>query len=78
VLTAATRTHHDHTIIGSHIEISAAGIRLRPWRLCYASPDDLDRFAAAAGLTLAARHAGWHEEPFDHDSTNHVSVYRGV
>jgi SAM-dependent methyltransferase len=76
VLTAATRTHHDHTIRGSHIEIGPGGIRLRPWWLCYATPDDLDRFAASAGLTLVSRHAGWREEPFDRDSTNHVSVYR--
>jgi SAM-dependent methyltransferase len=76
VLTAATRTHHDHTITGSHIEISEAGVRLRPWRLCYATPDELDQFAAAAGLELATRHGGWHDEPFDRESVNHVSVYR--
>ena len=76
VLTAATRTHHNHQITGSHIEIGAAGVRLRPWRLCYATPDELDGFATKAGLELASRHAGWHAEPYDHDSTAHVSVYR--
>ena len=55
---------------------SPAGVRLRPWRLCYATPDQLDQFAAAAGLTLATRHGGWRDEPFDRDSANHVSVYR--
>ena len=76
VLTAATRTHDDHLIKGSHIEIGPAGVRLRPWQLCYASPRELDDFAAAAGFALESRHSGWRGEPFDHDSTVHVSVYR--
>jgi SAM-dependent methyltransferase len=76
VLTAATRTHHDHSITGSHIEIGPAGVRLRPWRLCYATPAELDVFATNAGLELATRHGGWHAERYDHESTTHVSVYR--
>ena len=76
VLTAAKRTHHDHLITGSHIEIGPAGVRLRPWRLCYATPDELDAFALKAGLEPTTRHGGWHSEPFDHESTTHVSVYR--
>ena len=76
VLSAATRTHHDHLITGSHIEIGPAGVRLRPWRLCYATPDELDAFAAKAGLELVTRDGGWHAEPYDHESTTHVSVYR--
>ena len=76
VLTAATRTHHDHLIKGSHIEIGPGGVRLRPWQLCYATPAELDAFAANAGLELATRHGGWHAEPFDLESTTHVSIYR--
>ena len=76
VLTAATRTHHDHVITGSHIEIGPTGVRLRPWRVCYASPDELDVFASKARLELVDRHSGWHAEPFDHESTTHVSIYR--
>jgi SAM-dependent methyltransferase len=76
VLTAATRTHHDHVITGSHIEIGPHGVRLRPWRLCYATPAELDQFATAAGLVVASRHGGWHGEPYDHESTTHVTVYR--
>jgi SAM-dependent methyltransferase len=76
VLTAATRTHHDHVITGSHIEIGLTGVRLRPWRLCYATPDELDVFAARAGLALVSRHGGWRGEPYDSESTTHVSVYR--
>lgn len=76
VLTAATRTHHDHLITGSHIEIGPAGVRRRPWQLCYATPEELDAFAANAGLELATRHGGWNMEPYDSESTTHVSVYR--
>ncbi|TML15945.1 MAG: methyltransferase domain-containing protein [Actinobacteria bacterium] len=76
VLTAAKRTHHDHLITGSHIEIGATGIRLRPWRLCYAAPDELDAFAAKVGLGLTTRNEGWRAEPYDVDATTHVSVYR--
>ena len=78
VLTAAKRTHHDHLIKGSHIEIGPAGVRLRPWQLCYATPDELDRFATRAGLALESRESGWHGEPFDQGSTVHVSVYRAT
>jgi SAM-dependent methyltransferase len=76
VFTAAVRTHHDHSIRGSHIEVNAAGVRVRPWQLCYATPDELDAFATPAGFVLESRHGGWHSEPFDHDSAVHVSVYR--
>ena len=76
VLTAAKRTHHDHLITGSHIEIGPTGVRLRPWRLCYATPGELDAFATTAGLELMDRHGGWHGEPYDLESTTHVSVYR--
>lgn len=76
VFTAAIRTHHDHLIRGSHIEIGPAGARVRPWQLCYATPDELDHFATRAGFVLEARDGGWHGESYDHASTVHVSVYR--
>ena len=60
VLTAATRTHHDHLITGSHIEIGPAGVRLaavaallrdtrRARRLRHAVPASSWRRATAAG-----------------------------
>lgn len=63
------------TLLGQYVDITEAGIRLRPWQIRYASPTELDAMAADAGLTLRDRWAGWRGEPFDDDSPTHVSVY---
>jgi SAM-dependent methyltransferase len=76
VLTAARRDHATQTISGQHIEITEAGIRLRPWLVRYAAPHELDDMAAAAGLRLVERHADWHGGRFHEASESHVSVYR--
>jgi hypothetical protein len=39
---------------------------------------ELDAFAAAAGLALQQRHAGWNGEDFTADSPHHVSVWRST
>lgn len=64
------------TITGQHVHITEQGIRLRPWHLRYATPDQLDAMAAGAGLVLEQRSAGWRGEPFTDESTVHVSRYR--
>jgi SAM-dependent methyltransferase len=64
------------TISGQHIHLRESGIRLRPWHLRYANPDQLDHMAAAAGLVLEHRSSGWADEPFDDHSAVHVSTYR--
>ena len=63
-------------IVGQHIEVVAAGVRFRPWRLRWATADQIDGFALAAGLGLAERHGGWSGEPADPGGDVHVSVYR--
>lgn len=74
-----TATEHDpatQTVTGQHVDITLdGGVRLRPWRIRYATPAQLDEMAARAGLRLAERHAGWSGEPFGEDSTVHVSRY---
>ena len=75
VLTASIRDADGQTITGHHIDITEAGIRLRPWRVRYASPEELDAMAALAGLELAERHGDWEGTPFGAASPNHVSVY---
>lgn len=75
-LTATWREPHSQTVRGQHIELSAAGTRLRPWLLRYASPEQLDALAADVGLELSTRHGGWRGEPFDPLGTRHVSIYR--
>jgi hypothetical protein len=76
VLTADRYDAATQTISGQFIDITEAGIRLRPIHLRYLWPDQLDALAAAAGLDLAERWASWRREPFDGDSDGHVSVYR--
>jgi len=77
VVLQVTRRHpRTQTVDGSTISITEAGIRLRPWHIRYAPPAELDTMAAAAGLALCRRHAGWRSEPFLADSASHVSVYR--
>jgi SAM-dependent methyltransferase len=42
----------------------------------YAWPAELDLMAQLAGLELRERWSGWHREPFDNESTSHVSVWQ--
>jgi SAM-dependent methyltransferase len=75
VLTATIHDRPAQTITGQHIDITEAGTTLRPWKIRYASPDQLDVMAEKAGLALVDRWAGWSGEPFGPDSPAHVSVY---
>jgi SAM-dependent methyltransferase len=76
VLSVSQRDRAAQTVTGQHVHITEAGIRLRPWHLRYATPDQLDELAAAAGLALSWRTGGWDGEPFTADSDVHVSAYR--
>jgi SAM-dependent methyltransferase len=74
-----TVSQHDQTaqrIRGQHVDISAAGIVMRPWMLHYRTPAQLDALFAAHGFALERRDAGWDGSPFDDRSDSHVSVYR--
>jgi len=69
-VTIETRSDHRRQLIsGVH---RGAG-RDRPWQLRYVSPDQLDTMAAAAGLDLVERRAGWDGSAA---GTRHVSWYR--
>lgn len=62
---------------GQFVEITeAAGIRLRPWSIRYATPGQLDEMAGDAGLALEHRWDGFGRAVFGPESTRHVSVYR--
>ncbi len=61
---------------GQFIEFSeSGGVRLRPWSIRYASPEQLDAMAATAGLHLVSRWADFAQAPFTTESAHHVSVY---
>lgn len=76
VLTATSHDPVDQVVTGQHVELTADGVRLRPWRVRYLDPDQLDERAADAGLVLAERWDGWDRRPFGDASTTHVSSYR--
>jgi Methyltransferase domain len=42
----------------------------------YAWPSELDLMASMAGMTLRARWAGWHREPFTEQSSTHVTIWQ--
>ena len=75
VLTVSRLDPARRTVTGQHVQITEAGVRLRPWVLHYLTPAELDALAAGAGLALVDRHAGWRGEPFTESSATHVSVY---
>jgi SAM-dependent methyltransferase len=62
---------------GQYVDITeAGGVRLRPWSIRWASPGQLDEMAAAAGLSLTDRWAGFDRSPYSDESERHVSIFR--
>ena len=79
VLTATAHDPVAQVITGQHVQITDAGTRLRPWRVRYLRPDQLDRMAASCGLALEERWSDWRGTPFDDDaSAVHVSTYARI
>ena len=78
VVLIATETDPTRSVVhGAHIELTDDQVRVRPWRVCVATPDELDELATGAGFTLAERHGSWAGAPFVvGDSAHHISVYR--
>jgi SAM-dependent methyltransferase len=68
----------DGVVTGSIVSITEAGIRLRPWTVRLATPQQLDAVAAAAGLEVVERWSGWRGEPFGDDSDRCISVFRAA
>lgn len=75
VFTMSTHLPMEQTVHGQHVELRESGIKLRPWVLRYATPEQLDAMATDAGLVLVDRWSDWSGQPFDHTSNVHVSVY---
>lgn len=76
VLRVSRQDPADQTLAGQHVELTEAGIRLRPWFLRYSTVEQLDAMATAAGLQLESRWTDWSGGAFDADAAGHVSVYR--
>ncbi|HEY2814482.1 MAG TPA: class I SAM-dependent methyltransferase [Acidimicrobiales bacterium] len=73
-----TVTRHDRAaqiVAGQHVELREEGVRLHPWMIRYATPEQIDAMATDAGLVLVDRWSGWRRTPFSADDNVHVSVY---
>jgi len=75
VVTATFTDPARRIVSGITEEHRASATVLRPWRVVYATPEQLDDMAGAANLRLAERHGGWNGEEFDDTSARHVSLY---
>ncbi|MEP6658510.1 MAG: class I SAM-dependent methyltransferase [Acidimicrobiales bacterium] len=69
--------HHPatQTADGEYVEVSATDVIRRPWRILYATTDQLDTMATRAGLTKEGRWADWSDAPFSPDSNHHVTSF---
>jgi SAM-dependent methyltransferase len=66
----------NHGLISHHYEFVHGAWRSHSVPFRYVWPSELDLMARMAGMTLVERWGGWRGEPFNRDSTSHVSVWR--
>jgi len=87
VLTVSRHDAATQLIEGHHIDIRADGTRLRPWKIHYRRPHQLDDDALSARFELAHRWRDWDQTPFPEHSIAaestieaepevHISIYR--
>ncbi len=76
VLTVSRRDERAQRVDGQMVELTTAGVRLRPWSIRYLTPAQLDAAAAEVGLVVEARHADWRSGAFDPDGAHQVVRYR--
>jgi SAM-dependent methyltransferase len=62
-------------LISYHYWVGGGDARANHMPFRYVWPSELDLMARIAGLTLRERWGGWKGEPFNSDSTCHVSVW---
>jgi SAM-dependent methyltransferase len=65
----------EQAITYQRVTFDAQGTTLRPLRLRYCWPSELDLMAQLAGMRLRDRYNGWDRSPFTAASRQHVSVY---
>jgi SAM-dependent methyltransferase len=68
----------EQAVTFQRVTFDAQGTKLRPLRLRYCWPSELDLMAQLAGMRLRERYADWHRTPFTAASRSHVSVYERV
>jgi SAM-dependent methyltransferase len=76
VLSASVHDTVAQTAEGQFVEFTeAGGVRLRPWSIRWAGPDELDAMALTSGLVRTERWGDYDRRPFDTSSERHVTVY---
>jgi SAM-dependent methyltransferase len=78
VLSVSRTDVRTQLVVGQFVDITEAGVKLRPWQVRWASPSELDELADAAGLALVHRWADWDRAPFSPAAASHISVYRSA
>ncbi len=79
VLSVSVNRPDEQFAEGQFVQFSeSGGVRLRPWAIRWATPEQLDEMATAAGLRLDRRVGDMAGAAFTDDSTQHVSIYRRV
>jgi SAM-dependent methyltransferase len=77
VLSVSRHSPDGQQASGQFVEFTeSGGVRLRPWSVRWATVEQLDAMAAAAGFDREARFGSMSGEPFTDDSAQHVTVYR--
>jgi SAM-dependent methyltransferase len=77
VLSVSVNRPDEQLFEGQFVQFSErGGVRLRPWSIRWATPEQLDEMATAAGLRLLERVGDMAGTPFTDDSLQHVSMYR--
>jgi SAM-dependent methyltransferase len=66
------------TVTYQRVTFEAQGTTLRPLRLRYCWPSELDLMAQLAGMRLRDRYGDWDRSPFTAASYSHVSVYQRI
>jgi SAM-dependent methyltransferase len=80
-VTLSITTHDEaaQTAQGQYISFSeSGGVRVRPWMIRYATVEQLDSMAHAAGFHVADRWENPLRTPYGVDSPRHVTVYRTI
>ena len=79
VLSVSRRDGARQLAEGHFVELTdGAPVRLRPWSIRYATPQQLDEMADVSGLVLESRWADMAGTPISDDDDRHVTVYRRV
>jgi hypothetical protein len=77
VLAVSSADPATQRIDGQYIDLAdGEPVRLRPWRIRYTTPAQLDEMAEVVGMRPAERYEDVARRPFRPASERHVTIYR--